>query len=123
MLLGHVLGRRAGDLDPSLGEERAGDQDEGEVDDGVQRVLEHLGDRVGRRDVVDEARAFYGFQIAIENIHSEMYSLLIDAYVKDNQEKNYLFKSIQNPANFAERLIAFACIEGIFFSGSFCSIY
>eukprot|EP00955_Chlamydomonas_euryale_P117017 366450-Chlamydomonas_euryale.AAC.22 len=87
-----------------------------------------------------QARAFYGFQIAIENIHSEMYSLLIDSYIKDTNEKLGLFRAIQNfPAikkkadwairwissaeSFAERLVAYAAIEGIFFSGSFCAIF
>jgi len=86
-----------------------------------------------------EARCFYGFQIAIENIHSETYSLLIDTYVSDNKEKEMLFNAIETiPAvaakaewalmwiengSFAERLVAFACVEGIFFSGSFCSIF
>ena len=86
-----------------------------------------------------EAKFFYGFQLMMENIHSETYSLLIDTYVKDEKEKNILFKAIENfPAiakkaewalkwvdspNFAERLIAFAAVEGIFFSGAFCSIY
>ena len=90
---------------------------------------------------VSVARAFYGFQIAMENIHSEVYSLLIDSYVKDKTEKNKLFKAIDNfpcikkkadwalkwindkRSSFASRLIAFACVEGIFFSGAFCSIY
>ncbi|MBK8845788.1 MAG: ribonucleotide-diphosphate reductase subunit beta [Bacteroidetes bacterium] len=88
---------------------------------------------------IPEARCFYGFQIMIENIHSEMYSLLIDTYIKDTAEKNYLFHAvdtvpcvqrkaswalrwIQN-GSFIERLVAFACVEGIFFSGSFCSIF
>jgi len=83
---------------------------------------------------------FYGFQIAIENIHSETYSLLIDTYVKDNEEKDKLFRAIEtvpcvtkkadwalrwinDTDSFAERLIAFAAVEGIFFSGSFCSIF
>src|SRR5690606_38670318 len=82
---------------------------------------------------------FYGFQLMMENIHSETYSLLIDTYVKDEKEKNVLFKAIENfPAiakkaewalkwvesdSFAERLIAFAAVEGIFFSGAFCSIF
>ncbi|EEH56820.1 uncharacterized protein MICPUCDRAFT_33344 [Micromonas pusilla CCMP1545] len=106
--------------------------------DGI--VLENLGVRFMGEVQIPEARAFYGFQIAIENIHSEMYSLLIDAYIKDAAQKKYLFEAMENipcvakkadwalkwiesSATFAERLIAFACIEGIFFSGSFCSIY
>jgi ribonucleoside-diphosphate reductase beta chain len=86
-----------------------------------------------------EARCFYGFQIMMENIHSETYSLLIDTYIKDTSEKSRLFNAIDTvPAvkrkaewalrwiekgSFAERLIAFAAVEGIFFSGSFCSIF
>src|ERR1700753_3242522 len=86
-----------------------------------------------------EARSFYGFQIMMENIHSETYALLIDTYVKDPKEKDRLFHAIDTvPAvkkkaewalrwiqngNFAERLVAFAAVEGIFFSGSFCSIF
>jgi ribonucleotide reductase beta subunit family protein with ferritin-like domain len=88
-----------------------------------------------------EARAFYGFQIAMENIHSETYSLLIDSYIKNQDEKMKLFHALQNfpciekkgkwalkwindkRSSFATRLIAFACVEGIFFSGAFCSIY
>ena len=86
-----------------------------------------------------EARCFYGFQIMMENIHSETYALLIDNYIKDPQEKHKLFHAIDTvPAvkkkagwalrwidngNFAERLVAFAAVEGIFFSGSFCSIF
>lgn len=86
-----------------------------------------------------EARCFYGFQIMIENIHSEAYSLLIDTYMKDLKEKNYLFHALENVScvskkghwalrwisqgSFAERLVAFAAVEGIFFSGSFCSIF
>jgi ribonucleoside-diphosphate reductase beta chain len=86
-----------------------------------------------------EAKAFYGFQIAMENIHSETYALLIDNYIKDPKEKDRLFHAIDTvPAvkkkaewalrwiengNFAERLVAFAAVEGIFFSGSFCSIF
>lgn len=86
-----------------------------------------------------EARCFYGFQIMMENIHSETYSLLIDSYIKDPQEKDRLFHSIDTlpcvgkkaewalkwigNGTFAERLIAFAAVEGIFFSGSFCSIF
>ena len=88
---------------------------------------------------VTEARCFYGFQVAVENIHSETYSLLIDTYVKDDAEKDNLFNAIETfPAikkkaewalkwiespSFSERLIAFAAVEGIFFSGSFCSIF
>lgn len=107
--------------------------------DGI--VLENLGIRFMNEVQLAEARAFYGFQIAMENIHSETYSLLIDAYIKDNEEKIKLFKSVENfycikqkadwaikwindeNSNFATRLVAFACVEGIFFSGAFCSIY
>lgn len=86
-----------------------------------------------------EARCFYGFQIMIENIHSEAYSLLIDTYIKSPTEKDYLFHAIDTvpcvtkkadwalrwitKGSFAERLVAFAAVEGIFFSGSFCSIF
>lgn len=86
-----------------------------------------------------EARCFYGFQIMIENIHSEAYSLLIDTYIKDPSEKEYLFHAIDtvpcvakkaewalkwiSKGTFPERVIAFAAVEGIFFSGSFCSIF
>ncbi len=86
-----------------------------------------------------EARCFYGFQIMMENIHSEAYSLLIDTYIQDSAEKNFLFNAIDTvpcvgekanwalrwitKGSFAERLIAFAAVEGIFFSGSFCSIF
>lgn len=89
---------------------------------------------------IAEARCFYGFQIAVENIHAETYSLLIDTYIKDNTEKDFLFNAmerldcvkkkanwalnwIENAPSFAHRLIAFAAVEGIFFSGSFCSIF
>jgi ribonucleoside-diphosphate reductase subunit M2 len=106
--------------------------------DGI--VLENLAVRFMKEIQVPEARAFYGFQIAMENIHSEMYSLLLDSYIKDPVEKNKMFHAIDNiPAIkkkadwalrwigsdsvFAERLIAFAAIEGIFFSGSFCAIF
>ena len=106
--------------------------------DGI--VLENLATRFLADIQVPEARAFYGFQIAIENIHSEMYSLLLDAYIKDNKVKNNLFKAIEtidcvkkkadwalkwigSDSSFAERLVAFACVEGIFFSGSFCAIF
>jgi ribonucleoside-diphosphate reductase beta chain len=87
-----------------------------------------------------EARCFYGFQVAIENIHAETYSLLIDTYIKDPAEKHKLFNAIEtipcvkkkadwalrwieNAPSFAHRLVAFAAVEGIFFSGSFCSIF
>ena len=107
--------------------------------DGI--VLENLGAKFMTEIPVSEVRAFYGFQIAMENIHSEMYSLLIDTYVKDDAEKDSLFNAItihpsikkkadwalswmDDKANsFGSRLVAFACVEGIFFSGSFCSIY
>jgi ribonucleotide reductase beta subunit family protein with ferritin-like domain len=107
--------------------------------DGI--VLENLGIRFMSEVQLSEARAFYGFQIAMENIHSEVYSLLIDTYVKDETEKDSLFNAIENfpcirkkadwaikwindkRSSFATRLIAFACVEGIFFSGAFCSIY
>jgi len=86
-----------------------------------------------------EARCFYGFQIMMENIHAETYSLLIDTYIKDTREKDFLFHAVENlpcvgkkadwalrwieKGSFAQRLIAFAAVEGIFFSGSFCSIF
>jgi ribonucleotide reductase beta subunit family protein with ferritin-like domain len=106
--------------------------------DGI--VLENLGARFMTEIQLPEARAFYGFQIAMENIHSETYSLLIDTYIKDDSEKDKLFNALENfpciskkaewalkwmnPENhFAKRLVAFACVEGIFFSGAFCSIY
>lgn len=107
--------------------------------DGI--VVENLGMRFMSEVQASEARAFYGFQIAMENIHSEMYSQLIDTYVKDKMEKNELFNAIENypcikkkaewsikwindkRSSFATRLVAFACVEGIFFSGAFCSIY
>ena len=107
--------------------------------DGI--VLENLGLRFMGDVQLAEARAFYGFQIAMENIHSETYSLLIDTYIKDKEEKMTLFRAMEHyecvqkkatwaqkwindkRANFATRLIAFACVEGIFFSGSFCSIF
>merc|ERR1712217_915064 len=106
--------------------------------DGI--VLENLGVRFMREIQIPEARAFYGFQIAIENIHSEMYSQLINTLIKDPQEQIRLFNAIETVAcvkkkaawalkwidssvTFSERLIAFACVEGIFFSGSFCAIF
>jgi len=107
--------------------------------DGI--VLENLASRFMNDVQISEARAFYGFQIAIENIHSETYSLLIETYIKDAQEKDKLFNAIthypcikkksdwaqkwihDNRSSFATRLVAFACVEGIFFSGAFCSIF
>jgi len=107
--------------------------------DGI--VLENLASRFMNEVQVSEARAFYGFQIAMENIHSHTYSLLIETYIKEKEEKHRLFNAIENfpcikkksdwaqkwihdnRSSFATRLVAFACIEGIFFSGAFCSIY
>ena len=104
-------------------------------------VLENLASRFMNDVQLAEARAFYGFQIAIENIHSEMYSTLIDTYIRDGNEKEKLFKALENypciakkanwakkwindnRSSFASRLVAFACIEGIFFSSAFSSIY
>lgn len=105
--------------------------------DGI--VNENLAENFVNEVQYPEAKFFYGFQIMMENIHSETYSLLIDTYVKDEVEKDKLFNAIENfPAikkkadwalkwiesdSFAERLIAFAAVEGIFFSGAFCSIF
>lgn len=107
--------------------------------DGI--VLENLAVRFMGDVQVAEARSFYGFQIAMENIHSEMYSLLIDTYIKDSAEKDTYFRAMNNfpciqkkadwakkwigdnRSSFASRLVAFAAIEGIFFSSSFASIY
>lgn len=107
--------------------------------DGI--VLENLGINFLKEVQVPEARCFYGFQMAMENIHSETYSLLIDTYIKDEAEKHKLFNAIDTipcvskkarwaqkwindkGSNFATRLVAFAAVEGIFFSGSFCAIY
>ncbi len=105
--------------------------------DGI--VNENLAENFISEVQYTEAKFFYGFQIAIENIHSETYSLLIDTYIKDNKEKDRLFNAIDtlpfvktkadwalrwiDEGSFAERLIAFAAVEGIFFSGSFCSIF
>jgi ribonucleoside-diphosphate reductase subunit M2 len=107
--------------------------------DGI--VNENLVERFMQEIQIPEARCFYGFQVAIENIHSEMYSLLIDTYIKDKEEKARLFNAIETvPAvkkkaewalrwinaensSYAERIIAFACVEGIFFSGSFAAIF
>lgn len=105
--------------------------------DGI--VNENLAENFLKEVQYAEAKCFYGFQIAIENIHSETYSLLIDTYIKDTKERNHLFNAIEtvpsvkkkadwalkwiDSESFAERLIAFAAVEGIFFSGSFCSIF
>ena len=105
--------------------------------DGI--VNENIAENFVREVQYPEAKFFYGFQIMMENIHSETYSLLINTYIKDSAERDYLFNAIDNiPAvkkkadwalrwidngSFAERLIAFAAVEGIFFSGSFCSIF
>ncbi|OUU18292.1 MAG: ribonucleoside-diphosphate reductase [Candidatus Endolissoclinum sp. TMED37] len=107
--------------------------------DGI--VLENLGMRFLSEVQLPEARAAYGFQLMMENIHSETYSLLIDTYIKDETEKTKLFQALDNfpcikkkgdwalkwiqdkRSSFATRLVAFACVEGIFFSGSFCAIY
>ena len=107
--------------------------------DGI--VLENLGARFLTEVQLPEARATYGFQLMMENVHSEVYSLLIDTYIKDSVEKSKLFNALDNfpcikkkadwalkwiddpDSSFAIRLVAFAAVEGIFFSGSFCSIY
>lgn len=107
--------------------------------DGI--VLENLLQRFSSEVQIPEVRCFYGFQAAIENIHSEVYSLMIDKYIHDPTEKEKLFHAIDTipcvankakwaikwtrdkDASFATRLVAFAAVEGIFFSGSFCSIF
>ena len=107
--------------------------------DGI--VNENLAQNFATEIQIPEARCFYGFQIAVENIHSETYSLLIDTYIKDNVEKLHLLNAIEtvpcvqkkanwalkwctrDNASFAERCVAFAAVEGIFFSGSFCAIF
>jgi len=106
--------------------------------DGI--VLENLLENFGVQLQLPEARCFYAFQAAMENIHSETYSLLIDTYVEDPKEKTRLFQAMHNmpaiaakaewaikwmckEASFAQRLVAFAAVEGIFFSGSFCSLF
>ena len=107
--------------------------------DGI--VMENLALRFLSEIEIPEIRAFYSYQIFNENVHSETYSLLIDTYIKDNEEKMNIFNSIENipcvakkakwaykwienkNVNFATRLIAFAIVEGVFFSGSFCAIY
>ena len=107
--------------------------------DGI--VLENLGMRFMSEIQLSEARAFYGLQIAMENIHSIMYSTLIDTYIKDKTQKSSLFNALNEyecikkkgdwaikwindkRSSFATRLVAFACVEGIFFSGAFCAIF
>lgn len=105
--------------------------------DGI--VNENLAEHFLNEVQYTEAKFFYGFQVMMENVHSETYSLLIDTYIKDPKEKDYLFNAIEtfppvrkkaewalrwiDNGTFAERLIAFAAVEGIFFSGSFCSIF
>src|SRR6056300_1374406 len=107
--------------------------------DGI--IMENLAVRFMNEIEIPEVRAFYSYQIFNENVHSETYSLLIDTYIKDNEEKLKIFNSIENipcvlkkakwaykwienkEVNFATRLIAFAIVEGVFFSGSFCAIY
>lgn len=103
-------------------------------------VNENLLQNFASEVQVPEARCFYGFQIAMENIHAETYGLLIDTFIKDKQKKIHLFKALQNvecvklkadwalmwcnsDRPFGERIVAFACIEGIHFSGSFCAIF
>src|ERR1700759_36330 len=107
--------------------------------DGI--VNENLVERFSAEVQVPEARCFYGFQIIMENIHSETYSLLIDTYISEPKQRNYLFNALDNipcirkkadwalrwiadkNSTFASRLVAFAAVEGIFFSGSFASIF
>lgn len=107
--------------------------------DGI--VNENLVERFSNEVQVAEARCFYGYQVMIENVHSETYSLLIDTLIKDSAERAYLFNAIETipcikkkagwalrwisdeRSTFAERLVAFAAVEGIFFSGSFASIF
>jgi ribonucleoside-diphosphate reductase beta chain len=105
--------------------------------DGI--VNENLAENFVAEVQYTEAKFFYGFQIMMENIHSETYSLLIDTYISDPKEKDYLFNAIEtmpcvhkkaewalrwiDNGSFAERIVAFAAVEGIFFSGSFCSIF
>jgi ribonucleotide reductase beta subunit family protein with ferritin-like domain len=106
--------------------------------DGI--VVENLAERFCREVTVPEARCFYGFQMAMESIHQETYCLLIDTYISDPKDRDVLFKAhtrvpsvekkarwaqryIGSDASFAERLVAFAAVEGIFFSGAFCAIF
>ena len=103
--------------------------------------MENLAERFMSEIEIPEVRAFYSYQIFIEQVHSETYSILIDTYITDNKEKDLLFNAVDNfpcvaakanwalkwigdkKSSFAKRLIAFAAVEGIFFSGSFCAIY
>ncbi|XP_061460563.1 ribonucleoside-diphosphate reductase subunit M2 B isoform X2 [Rhineura floridana] len=107
--------------------------------DGI--VNENLVERFSQEVQIPEARCFYGFQILIENVHSEMYSLLIDTYIKDPEKRDFLFNAIETmpcvkkkadwalrwirdrEATFGERVVAFAAVEGIFFSGAFAAIF
>ncbi|CAL8293505.1 unnamed protein product [Merluccius merluccius] len=107
--------------------------------DGI--VNENLVQRFSQEVQIPEARSFYGFQILIENVHSEMYGMLINTYIQDLKEREHLFNAIQtmpcvrrkadwalqwindNKSTFGERIVAFAAVEGIFFSGSFAAIY
>jgi ribonucleoside-diphosphate reductase subunit M2 len=107
--------------------------------DGI--VNENLIERFSQEVQVTEARCFYGFQIAMENVHSEMYSLLIETYIRDPKQRGFLFNAVESlpcvkkkadwalnwiaskNANYGERVVAFAAVEGIFFSGSFASIF
>ncbi|XP_070796506.1 ribonucleoside-diphosphate reductase subunit M2 B isoform X1 [Pituophis catenifer annectens] len=107
--------------------------------DGI--VNENLVERFSQEVQIPEARCFYGFQISIENVHSEMYSLLIDTYIKDPEKRDFLFNAIETmpcvkkkadwamrwitdrEATFGERVVAFAAVEGIFFSGAFAAIF
>jgi len=106
--------------------------------DGI--VVENLAERFCREVTVPEARCFYGFQMAMESIHQETYCLLIDTYISNTEEKKNLFdahntvpsvqrkakwaqKYIGSDASFAERLVAFAAVEGVFFAGSFCAVF
>jgi ribonucleoside-diphosphate reductase subunit M2 len=107
--------------------------------DGI--VNKNLSSNFATEITLPEARCFYGFQIAVENIHSKTYSLLIDTYIKGLAKKEHLLRAIETvpcvqrkaqwvlkwcnatSASFSERMIAFAAVEGIFFSGSFCAIF
>jgi ribonucleoside-diphosphate reductase beta chain len=102
-------------------------------------VNENLGINFLNEVQYSEAKQFYGFQIMMESVHSEVYSLLIDTYIKDKEEQNFLFNAIEtipsikkkaewalkwiNSESFVERLVAFAAVEGVFFSGAFSSIF